>query len=134
MGRMSHLRSGEKKLRDNVPIRFNDWNPATERALKDLPETALIKFTVLTNNHGVGAGTGQKETSYGSILNRRLDRIEDNPKPAIETWMSIRNELMPRMTDVDAVTAVELFEAHLTGQATREFVEFYIMLRNGSSW
>ena len=82
---------------------------------------------VLTNNHGVG----QKETSYGSILSHRLDRIEDNPKPVIETWMSIRNELMPRMTDVDAVTAVELFEAHLTGQATREFAE---ILRDSAEW
>ena len=53
----------------------------------------------------------------------RLDRIEDNPKSVIETWQSIRNELMPRMVDVDAVSAVELFGAHLTGAATREFTQ-----------
>ena len=53
----------------------------------------------------------------------RLDHIEDNPKSVIETWQSIRNELMPRMADVDAVSAVELFGAHLTGAATRECVQ-----------
>ena len=30
---------------------------------------------------------------------------------------------MPRMADVDAVSAVELFGAHLTGAATREFAQ-----------
>jgi len=115
------LRQGEKALRDGVPIRFNEWNSVTAGSLSNLPKTATVKFTVLTNNHGVGASNRQKETSYGSQMGLRLDRIEDNPKSVIETWQSIRNELMPRMADVDAVSAVELFGAHLTGAATREY-------------
>ena len=89
------LRQGEKALRDGVPIRFNEWNSVTAGSLSNLPKTATVKFTVLTNNHGVGASNRQKETSYGSQMGLRLDRIEDNPKSVIETWQSIRNELMP---------------------------------------
>lgn len=104
--------------------------------ISNLPKTATVKFTVLTNNHGVGASNRQKETSHGSQMGLRLDRIEDNPESVIETWQSIRNELMPQMADVDAVSAVELFGAHLTGAATREFVqilfdcagEFYVAI------
>lgn len=121
--KIKSLRQGEKALRDNVPIRFNEWNTVTAGNLSNLPKTATVKFTVLTNNHGVGASNRQKETSYGSQMGLRLDRIEDNPKSVIETWQSIRNELMPRMADVDAVSAVELFGAHLTGAATREFAQ-----------
>ena len=50
------LRAGEKNLRDNVPIRFNDWavlgGPKKDTA--DVTKTSLIKFSVLTHNHGVG--------------------------------------------------------------------------------
>ena len=88
---------------------------------KLLLKTTTVKFTVLTNNHGVGASNRQKETSNGSQMGLRLDRIEDNPKSIIETWQSIRNELMPLMADVDAVSTVELFGAHLTGAPTCEF-------------
>ena len=77
------LRQGEKALRDGVPIRFNEWNPVTAGNLSNLPKTATVKFTVLTNNHGVGASNCQKETSYGSQMGLRLDRIEDNPKSVI---------------------------------------------------
>ena len=101
--KIKSLRQGEKALRDNVPIRFNEWNTVTAGNLSNLPKTATVKFTVLTNNHGVGASNRQKETSHGSQMGLRLDRIEDNPKSVIETWQSIRNELMPRMADVDAV-------------------------------
>ena len=52
-----------------------------------------------------------------------LDRIKDNPKSVIKTWQSIRNKLMPQMADVDTVSTVELFGAHLTGAAAREFVQ-----------
>ena len=45
----------------------------------------------------------------------KLDRIEDNQKAVIEIWQAIFNELLPAMVDVDAITAVELFSAHLTG-------------------
>ena len=93
--KIKSLRQGEKALRDNVPIRFNEWNTVTAGNLSNLPKTATVKFTVLTNNHGVGASNRQKETSYGSQMGLRLDRIEDNPKSVIETWQSIRNELMP---------------------------------------
>jgi hypothetical protein len=119
--KIKSLRQGEKALRDNVPIRFNEWNTVTAKNLSNLPKTATVKFTVLTNNHGVGANNRQKETSHGSQMGLRLDRIEDNPKYVIETWQSMRNELMPRMADVDAVSAMELFGAHLTGAATREY-------------
>ena len=85
--------------------------------LSNLPKMA-------TNNNGVGASNRQeKETSYGSQMGLRLDHIEDNPKSVIETWKSIRNELMPQLADVDTVFAVELFGAHLTGAATCEFAQ-----------
>ena len=79
-----------------------------------------VKFTVLTNNHG-GVGARSKTTgnsSFGSITGRRVDQIEDNLKQVIKTRQSIRNELMPKMLDVDAISAVELFEAHLTGRSS----------------
>ena len=54
------LRAGEKNLRDNAPIRFNNW--ATIGGSKkdaDLSSKAnIVKFSVLTHNHGVGAKTG----------------------------------------------------------------------------
>ena len=54
------LRAGEKNLRDNVPIRFNDW--ATFGGSKKDPDlyskVNTIKFSVLTHNHGVGLKTG----------------------------------------------------------------------------
>ena len=62
--------------------------------LSNLPKKATVKFTVLTNNHGVGTSNRQKETSYGSQIGLRLGdhSIEDNPKSAIaETWQSIRS-------------------------------------------
>ena len=53
------LRAGEKNLRDNVPIRFNDW--ATFGGSKKDPDlyskVNTIKFSVLTHNHGVGLKT-----------------------------------------------------------------------------
>ena len=117
------LRSGEKNLRDNVPIRFNDW--ATTGGSKKDSETYskanTIKFSVLTHNHGVGIKTGTKDCSIGTKSSLKLDRIEDNPKAVIEVWQSILNELLPAMIDVDPITGVELFEAHLTGAAAKEF-------------
>ena len=81
--KIKSLRQGEKALRDNVPIRFYEWNTVTTGNLSNLPKTAMVNFTVLTNNHGgVGASNRQnKETSYGSQMGlTRLDHIEDNPK------------------------------------------------------
>ena len=121
--RAAVLRNGEKSLRDNVPIRFNEWSSTRAKESKDLPKSALIKFNVLTHHHGTGASSRARDTSFGSISGLRLDRIEDNPKPVIETWMSIRNELLPRILDADPITAVELFQSHLTGPATQEFDE-----------
>jgi hypothetical protein len=48
------LRSGKKALRDNVPIRFNDW--ATIGGSKkdsDASKANIVKISVLTHNHGV---------------------------------------------------------------------------------
>ena len=115
------LRNGEKNLRDNVPIRFNEWSSKGAKDMLDLPKAATIKLSILSHHHGTGASSKGKDTSYGSINGLRLDRIEDNPKPVIATWMSIRNELLPRMLDMDAISAVELFQSHLTGPATQEF-------------
>ena len=81
--KIKSLRQGEKVLRDNILIRFNEWNTTvTVGNLSNLPKMATVKFTVLTNNHGgVGASNHQKETtSYGSQMGLRLDHIEDNPK------------------------------------------------------
>ena len=122
--KIKSLRNGEKALRDNVPIRFNEWNTVTVGNLSYLPKAATVKFTMLTNNHGVGASNLQKETSYGSQMGLRLECIADrNPKSVIKTWQSIRNELMPRMANSDAISAVELFGAHLTGAATQEYAQ-----------
>ena len=114
------LRLGEKALRDNVPIRINDWTLDT-RDLKDMHKSCFVQFSILTNNHGVGGRNKTKETAYGSKYSLRLTHIEDNPKAVIQTWQAIRNEILPCMTDVDGTSAVELFQAHLTGIACREF-------------
>ena len=116
------LRSGEKALRDNVPIRFNDW--ATIGGSKKDPDASkanIIKISVLTHNHGVGSKNTSKDCSIGTKSSLKLDRIEDNPKAVIEVWQSILNEMLPALIDVDPITAVELFEAHLTGSAAKEF-------------
>ena len=117
------LRAGEKNLRDNVPIRFNDWavlgGPKKDTA--DVTKTSLIKFSVLTHNHGVGGKATSRDCSVGTKSSLKLDQLEDNPKTVIKVWQSIFNELLPAMIDVNPITAVELFEAHLTGFAAREF-------------
>ena len=123
INKIKSLRNGEKALHDNVLIQFNEWNTVTVGNLSNLPKMATVKFTVLTNNHSVGASNRQKETSYRSQMGLRLDRIEDNPRSVIKTWQSIRNELMPRMANVDAVSTVELFGAHLTGSVTRKYAQ-----------
>ena len=85
--KIKSLRQGEKALCNNVPIGFNEWNTVTVGNLSNLPKMTTVKFTVLTNNNSVGASNRQeKETSYGSQISLRLDRIEDNPKSVIETW------------------------------------------------
>jgi len=114
------LRLGEKALRDNVPIRINEWTYNASE-LKDMHKSCFVQFSLLTNNHGVGGSKNKKETSYGSKFSLRLNHIEDNPKAVIQTWQAIRNEILPCMTDVDGISTVELFQAHLTGIACREF-------------
>jgi hypothetical protein len=115
------LRNGEKSLRDNVPIRFNEWSTAESKSRADQNKTSLVKFSVLTHNHGVGSKGNARDCSVGTKSSLKLDRLEDNPRAVIEVWQSIFNELLPAMIDVDPITAVELFEAHLTGSAAREF-------------
>ena len=90
--KIKSLRQGEKALRDNVPIRFNEWNTVTVGNLSNLPKMATVKFTVLTNNHGVGASNHQKETSHRSQMGLRLDCIEDNPKSVIETQLGKKHK------------------------------------------
>ena len=110
------LCAGEKSLRDNVTIRFNNW--ATIGGSKkdvDLSKANIVKFSVLAHNHGVGAKAGLKDCSIGTKSSLKLDRIEDNHKAVIEVWQSIFNEFLPAMINVDPITGVELFEAHLTG-------------------
>ena len=118
------LRAGKKNLRENVPIRFNNWatigGSKTDSSLSS--KANIVKFSVLTHNHGMGVKAGLKEDcSIGTKSSLKLDRIEDNPKAVIEVWQSILNELLPAMIDVDPITGVELFEAHLTGAAAKEF-------------
>ena len=64
---------------------------------------------------------GLKDCSIGTKSSLKLDRIKDNPKAVIKVWQSILNELLLAMIDVDPITGVELFEAHLTGAAVNEF-------------
>ena len=119
--RASALRMCEKNLRDNVPIRFNEWSNAGAPPKDTVPKSALVKFSVLTHNHGVG-GTGKfGSQSFGARLSLKLSQIEDAPKATIEIWQSIFNELLPAMIDVSPITAVELFQSHLTGTASKEF-------------
>ena len=117
------LWSGKKNLWDNVPIRFNDWvvigGPKNDTA--DMTKTSLIKFLVLTHNHNVGGKTNVWGCLVGTKSSLKLDWLEDNPKVVIEVWQRIFNELLPSMIDVSPITAVELFEAHLTGSAAKEF-------------
>ena len=125
------LRNGEKSLRPQVPIRFNDWSlGGSGSTLKDAHKDALVKFTVLTHNLGVGGRAKAKDMSCGSKTLSKVDRIEDNPKAIIETWQGIFNELLPSLIDVDPISAVELFQAHLTGIALKEFQEITFQ----SSW
>ena len=87
----------------------------------DQTKTSLVKFSVLTHNHGVGSKGNSRDCLIGTKSSLKLDRLEDNPRVVIEVWQSIFNKLIPAMIDVDPITAVELFEAHLTGSAAREF-------------
>ena len=114
------LRNGEKSLCNNVPIRFNKWSTADSKAREDI-KTSLVKFFVLTHNHGVGRKGNARDFSVGTKISLKLDQLEDNPIEVIEVWQSIFNELLPSMIDVDPITEVDLFEAHLTGSASREF-------------
>ena len=91
-----------------------------------LSKANSVKFSVLTHNHGVGVKAGLKDCSIGTKSSMKLDRIEDNPKAVIEVWQSILNELLPAMIDVDPITEVELFEAHLTGAAANESSRSFI--------
>lgn len=115
------LRQGEKSLRDRVPIRFNDWSTIRMNQLEDVPKTAIVKFSLLTHNHGVG-GTGAKSSSsFGTRSVMKIGSIEDNPREVIMGWQFIFKEMLPAMIDVDPITAVELFMAHLTGTASSEY-------------
>ena len=115
------LRNGEKKTRDLVAIRINDWATPGVSLKEPLGKHNLVKFSVLTHNHGMGGRGKNLSSSFGTKMAVKLDRIEDNQKAVIEIWQAIFNELLPAMVDVDAITAVELFSAHLTGTAWKEF-------------
>ena len=69
----------------------------------------------------MGGKATSRECSVGTKSSLTLDRLEDNPKAVTEVWQSIFNELLPAMINVDLITVVALFEAHLTGSAAREF-------------
>ena len=115
------LRMGEKSLRDNVPIRFNEWTNARAPPKDTVPKSAQVKFSILTHNHGVGGSGKFASQSFGARTSLKLSQIEDNPKATIEVWQSIFNELLPALIDVSPITAVELFQSHLTGTAAKEF-------------
>ncbi len=119
---VSSLRNGEKNLRDNVPIRFNEWANASRLTPDETaPKSSFVKFSVLTSNHGIG-GTGKSSaSSLGTRASLKIAIVEDNPREVIQVWQSIFKELLPAMIDVNPITAVELFQAHLTGTALTEF-------------
>ena len=90
------LRAGEKNLRDNVPIRFNDW--ATTGGSKKDSETYakanIIKFSVPTHNHGVGI-KGQFETCKEKFLIAKQHRTADEAKTVkIKTPSRVEEEEM----------------------------------------
>ena len=116
------LRIRDKDLWANIPICFNEWSLNRGKDVADLPKTAIIKFTIHTCNHGVGARTMAKDTSYGSISTPHLDRTKENLKAVIKNWMSICKELLPRMLNVGLAMLVELFQAHLISAATQDFI------------
>ena len=108
--RAAALRLGEKNLRDNVPIHFNEWSNANAPPKDTVPKLAQVNFAVLPHNHGVGGSGKFGSQSFGARLSLKLIQIEDSPKATIKIWQSIFNKLLPAMIDVSPLTAVELFQ------------------------
>ena len=95
------LRAGEKNLRDNVPIRFNNWATivGSKTDSNSSSKANIVKFSVLTHSHGVGVKAGLKYCSIGTKSSLKLERIKDSPKAFIVVWQSILNRLIPASID-----------------------------------
>jgi len=82
------LKAREKALRDNIPIRFNDWSSIGGSDQKDVPKHLLVKFSVYTDSLMAGGvlKKNAKATSISTKMFQKLERIEDNPKAVIKVW------------------------------------------------
>ena len=125
INKASALGSGEKNLCDNVPVRFNDWHNAGAPPKDTVPKSALVKFSVLTHNHGIGGVGKFGGQSFGARLSLQLNQIEDAPKATIEVWQSIFNELLSSMFDVSPLTAVELFQRRMKEEGLAPDIQTY---------
>ena len=84
--RAAALRMGEKNLRDNVPMGFKKWSNAGAPPKDTVLKSALVKFSVLTHNHGVGGAGKIGSQSFGAHFSIKLSQIEDYPKATINIW------------------------------------------------
>ena len=121
------LRTGEKALRDNVSIRFNELS---ERALsgpskEETPKSMLVKFAIRTEYHGLTGNARARSGDCGEGYKTfsKVSRLRDNPRQVIQAWMAVFNELLPGKPEPDPIMALELFMAFLTGTAAKEYEE-----------
>ena len=107
------LRNGEKALRDNVSIRFNELSERNVNGSKDEepPKSRLVKFSVRTEFHGLAGNSRSKAGDCGEGYKTfiKIGRIRDNPREVIRAWQAVFNELMPGKPELDPIVALALF-------------------------
>ena len=74
------LQNGEMVLRDNISIRFNSWAFIGCSNLKEVPKHMRIRIHLCTDNLGPGGHKNNTQTSIGTKIIDKLERIEDSPK------------------------------------------------------
>lgn len=115
-------KTGKKCLRDNILIRFNSWASIGGRNIKEVHKHMRIRIHLYTDNLGPGGHKNHKETSIGTKIIKKLERIEDSPKVVIKLWQQISLWILPGNPDADPIMVVEeLFRSHLTWIALKEF-------------
>ena len=77
-----NLRLGERALRDNVPIRFNELSEksSSKTHADDLPKHMTVKVAIRTEYFGITGNAKAKsgDCSVGYKCFRKLDHIQDN--------------------------------------------------------
>ena len=119
-----NLRLGERALRDNVPIRFNELSEKSSKThADDLPKHMTVKVAIRTEYFGITGNAKAKsgDCSVGYKCFRKLDHIQDNPRSVIKAWQQVFTEVLVGKPEPDPIMAVEIFQSFLTGTATKEF-------------